>query len=84
MLDQLQVSLKLAIYSIKLKLKFAVLGQLICLVGGSSVDRSRKSSTSVPFVKDKSDRSQTQPNDWSDVVDATNFTRPNGGTCCCE
>ena len=38
-LHELQVPLKPAIYSFKVKLAFAVLGQLICLVGGPSNDR---------------------------------------------
>jgi hypothetical protein len=80
-LHELQVSLKPAIYSFKLKLEFAVLGQLICLVGGPGNDRSRKSSTFVPFVTEKSDRSGTS-NNISDFVDvekiAGNLQRPSG------
>jgi hypothetical protein len=68
-LHELQVSLKPAIYSFKLKLEFAVLGQLICLVSGPGNDRSRKSSTVVPFVTEKSDRSGAS-NNISDFVDA--------------
>src|SRR5437868_12539229 len=80
-LHELQVSLKPAIYSFKLKLEFAVLGQLICLVGGPSNDRSRKSSTFVPFVTEKSDRSGAL-NNISDFVDvekiADDVKRPSG------
>jgi hypothetical protein len=80
-LHQLQVSLKPAMYSIKFKLEFAVLGQLVCLVGGPASDRSRKSSTFVPFVIDKSDRSGAS-NNISDFVDVekspTDLRRPSG------
>jgi hypothetical protein len=78
-LHQLQVSLKPAIYSIKLKLEFAVLGQMICLVGGPASDRSRKSSTFIPFVTEKSDKSGGS-NNISDFVDveksAADLRRP--------
>ena len=81
-LHQLQVSLKPAIYSVKLKLEFAVLGQLVCLVGGTGSDRSRKSSTFVPFVTEKSDRSGATLNDISAFVDVerrpTDLRRPSG------
>jgi hypothetical protein len=80
-LHQLQVSLKPAIYSIKLKLEFAVLGQMICLVGGPASDRSRKSSTFIPFVTEKSDKSGGS-NNISDFVDveksAADLRRPSG------
>lgn len=82
-LHELQVSLKPVIYSFKLKLEFAVLGQLICLVGGPGNDRSRKSSTFVPFVTEKSDRSGAS-NNISDFVDvekvAGDLRRPSGTT----
>ena len=83
-LHELQVSLKPAIYSIKLKLEFTVLGQLICLVRGGGSDQSRKSSTFIPFVLDKSDKSQALSNDISDFVDMekspADLRRPSGTT----
>lgn len=82
-LHDLQVTLKPAIYSFKLKLEFAVLGQLMCLVSGPGNDRNRKSSTVVPFVTEKSDRSGAS-NNISDIVDvekiAGDLRRPNGTT----
>ena len=82
-LHDLQVSLKPAIYSFKLKLEFAVLSQLMCLVSGLGNDRSRKSSTVVPFVTEKSDRSgaSNSISDFLDVVKiAGDLRRPNGTT----
>jgi hypothetical protein len=69
-------------YSIKFKLEFAVLGQLVCLVSGSSgSDQSRKSSTFVPFMIEKSDRSGAS-NNISDFVDVEKspavLRRPSG------
>jgi hypothetical protein len=84
-LHQLQVSLKPAMYSIKFKLEFAVLGQLVGLVSGSttSSDRSRKSSTFIPFFTEKNDRTGALAN-ISDFVDIekspTDLRKPSGTT----
>ena len=83
-LHLLQISLKPAIYSIKLKLEFAVLGQLILLVGGRGSVGSRKNSTFVPLVTEKSARSGAKStDDISAFVDVekrstTEDKRPSG------
>ena len=82
-LHELQVSLKPAIYSIKLKLEFAVLGQLICLVDGGGSDRSRKSSTFISGGPE-SGNDRTSSAAVSDFVDlekaAAALRRPSGTT----
>ena len=82
-LHQLQVSLKPAIYSIKLKLEFAVLGQLICLVDGGGSDRSRRCSTFISRGTESVAirRPSAAVSDFVDLEKATaGLRRPSGTT----
>jgi hypothetical protein len=71
----IQVSVKPMVYSIKLKLEFAVLGRLVKFVScnsanntGSGGSQSRRSST-MPFMSEKRKESRRGDGDISDFVD---------------